>query len=79
LNYRTTARDQQGELCPGREENSRLRDRMDAVIAHEQEEARGTPHEEVVERAPDTTLPIGDNARRILRTIAEGVKRQGGR
>jgi len=52
---------------------------MDAVIAHEQEEARGTPHEEVVERAPDTTLPIGDNARRILRTIAEGVKRQGGR
>jgi len=60
-------------------EKSRLRDRMDAVIAHEHEEARGIPHEEVVELAPDTTLPIGDNAQRILRTIAEGVKRQGGR
>jgi len=60
-------------------EKSRLRDRMDAVIAHEHEEARGIPHDEVVERAPDTTLPIGDNARRMLRTIAEGVKRQADR
>lgn len=60
-------------------EESCLRDRIDAVIAHEYEEARGIPHEEVVERAPETALPIGDKARKILRTIASGMKRQGDR
>ena len=54
---------------------SRLRDRIDAVIVHEYEEAQGLHHDQVVERAPDTALPIGENARRILRAIAEAEKR----
>jgi hypothetical protein len=58
---------------------SRLRDRIDAVTAHEHLEAQGIPHDEVVQRAPDTELPIGENARRILRSMAEGVNRQGRR
>ncbi len=58
---------------------SRLRDRIEAVIVHEHLEAQGIPHDEVVERAADTDLPIGENARRILRRIAEGVRRRGGR
>jgi hypothetical protein len=58
---------------------SRLRDRIEAVIVHEHLEARGIPHDEVVERAADTDLPIGENARRILRRIAEGIRRRGGR
>jgi len=57
---------------------SRLRDRIEAVIVHEHLEAQGIPHDEVVERAADTDLPIGENARRILRRIAEGVRRRGG-
>ncbi len=56
---------------------ARLRDRIEAVIVHEHLEAQGIPHDEVVERAADTTLPIGKNARRILRRIAEGVRRRG--
>jgi hypothetical protein len=53
---------------------SRLRDRIDAITAHEHLEAQGKPHEEVVQRAPDTELPIGENARKILRSMAEGAK-----
>jgi hypothetical protein len=55
---------------------SRLRDRIDAVIAHEYEEGGGISHDQVVERVAETALPIGENARRILRSIAEGEKRQ---
>ncbi len=58
---------------------ARLRDRIEAVIVHEHLEAQGIPQDEVVERAADTDLPIGENARRILRRIAEGVRRRGGR
>jgi len=58
---------------------ARLRDRIEAVIVHEHLEAQGIPHDEVVERAADTDLSIGENARRILRRIAEGVRRRGGR
>jgi hypothetical protein len=58
---------------------ARLRDRIEAVLVHEHLEAQGIPHDEVVERAADTDLPIGENARRILRRIAEGVRRRGGR
>ena len=54
---------------------SRLRDRIDAVTAHEYLEAQGVPHDEVVQRAPDTDLPIGHNARKILRAMAESAKR----
>jgi hypothetical protein len=53
---------------------SRLRDRIDAIVAHEHLEAQGKPHEELVQRAPDTELPIGENARKILRSMAEGAK-----
>ena len=55
---------------------SRLRERIDAVIAHEYEESGGIHHDQVVERVAETTLPISENARRILRSISEGVRRQ---
>ena len=55
---------------------SRLRDRIDAVIAHEHLEAQGVAHDEVVQRAPDSELPIREKARRILRSMAEGAKRE---
>jgi hypothetical protein len=55
---------------------SRLRDRIDSVIAHEHLEAQGISHDEVVERAADTPLHISENARKILRATAEGVKRE---
>ena len=57
-------------------EKSRIRDRIKAIIAHEDLESQGVPHDEVVQRVPETDLPIGDNARRILRTTAEGFNRQ---
>jgi hypothetical protein len=53
---------------------ARLRDRIQAVIAHEDIESRGIPHTEAVQRAPETGLPIGEIARRILRSIADGAK-----
>ncbi len=49
---------------------SRLRDRMDAVIAHEHAEALGATHLEAVEHAADTQLPIREGARILLRVIA---------
>ena len=55
---------------------SRLRDRIHAVIAHEYEESGGIPHDQVVDRVAETTLPIGENARRVLRSTAKGEKRQ---
>jgi hypothetical protein len=55
---------------------SRLRDRIDAVIAHEHEEGAGIPHDQVVDRVAETALPISEKARRILRSIAEGEKRR---
>jgi hypothetical protein len=58
---------------------ARLRDRIDAVIVHEHEEAMGVRHEEAVQRAAETPLPISDQARRILRAIAENEKRGSGR
>ena len=54
---------------------SRLRDRIDAVIAHEYEESSGIPHDQVVERVAETALRVGENARRILRSIANAEKR----
>ena len=66
-------------LCPEASTlwaRSRLRDRIDAVIAHEYEESGGISHDQVVERVAETALPIGESARRILRSIAEGEKRQ---
>ena len=57
----------------------RLRDRMDAIIAHEDieglrvaagEETRAA-HAGAVAQAPDSPLPISEGARRILRAIRE--------
>jgi hypothetical protein len=57
---------------------ARLRDRIDAVIAHEYEESRAGTHEGAEMRAADTALPISDTARRILRARADR-ENQGGR
>jgi hypothetical protein len=44
---------------------ARVRDRIKAVIPHEDPECRGIPHDEAVQLAPENELPIGDNARKI--------------
>jgi hypothetical protein len=49
-----------------------LRNRMDAVTAHEYHEGQGVAHEEAERRAANTELPVTDGARRILRAMAEG-------
>jgi len=48
---------------------ARLRDRIDAVIAHEYEEARAGSHATALKAAPKTELPVTDGARRILRAM----------
>jgi hypothetical protein len=55
-----------GRLWP----RARLRDRIDAIIAHEFEEARHGTHEEALKAAAGTSLAIRDSARRILRAMA---------
>ena len=50
---------------------ARLRDRCDAVIAHEYHEGQGVSHSEAERRAAQTELPVTDGARRILRAMAE--------
>ena len=49
---------------------SRLRDRIDAVIAHEVAEARTGRHEGAEAMAAETDLPVSEGARRILRAMA---------
>jgi hypothetical protein len=52
---------------------SRLRDRQDAPIAHEDAEWRmGGDHDAAVRVAPETELPISDRARGILRAMRRG-------
>ncbi len=48
---------------------SRLRDRIDAVIAHEDAENLTGDHDFAEAMAPNTTLPITDGTRHILRAI----------
>lgn len=48
-------------------DKSRASARLDAIIAHEYEEGRRGSHEEAIEHAPDTTLTIKEEARRLLR------------
>jgi hypothetical protein len=50
---------------------ARLRDRCDAVIAHEYHEGQGVSHAEAERRAAQTELPVTEGARRILRAMAE--------
>jgi hypothetical protein len=51
---------------------SRLRDRIDAIIAHEISEADYGTHEAALKMAPKTELPINDRARRILVEMEKG-------
>ena len=54
-------------------ENSRLRDRLDAIIAHEYEEHRhGMNHADALKHAPDTKLPIREEARELTRRMRDG-------
>jgi hypothetical protein len=49
---------------------ARLRDRIDAIIAHEWEESRSVSHIAALKAGPMTALPVTDGARRILRAMA---------
>ena len=48
---------------------ARLRDRIDAIIAHEWEEDRQGTHEAALKAAPKTDLLVSDGARRILKAM----------
>jgi hypothetical protein len=50
---------------------ARLRDRCDAVIAHEWHEGQGLSHAEAERRAAETELPVTPGARRILQAMIE--------
>jgi hypothetical protein len=55
---------------------ARLRDRMDAIIAHEYEEHRnGMSHTEALKAAPKTALLISETAREICREMERGWKK----
>jgi hypothetical protein len=48
---------------------ARLRDRIDAIIAHEYEEDRLGSHEAAIKHGAKTKLPVTDGARKILRAM----------
>ena len=48
---------------------ARLRDRIDAIIAHEYEENRTGSHEAALKRAAKTDLKVTKGARRILKAM----------
>ena len=54
---------------------ARVRTRGDTCIAHEYEEGKGVTHEEAIERAPDTELPISHEAKELARVIRDGNRR----
>ena len=58
-----------GPLVTSTWEKAGLRDRIDAVIAHEHAEVQTGSHDVAEALAPDTQLPISEGARRILRAI----------
>jgi len=78
LNPELLAGGRSGPEAVKRWEKGRLRDRMDAVIVHEDIEglavAEGqdfdSAHAAAVARAPDTPRPITEGARHILRAMA---------
>jgi len=53
-----------------------VRTRADTCIAHEFEEGNGLSHDEAIERAPDTGLPITHAARELARVIRDGNRRR---
>jgi hypothetical protein len=52
----------------------RLRDRIDGFIIHEEAEAKAGTHKEALALAPQTTRPISEATRRILRAMERGWK-----
>ena len=73
---RSERREVRPAVCIARKK-ARLRDRMDSVIVHEYEEAKGVSHAEAVARAPDTELPVRRQVRDILGAMAEGETDRG--
>jgi hypothetical protein len=64
-----------GPEAAGAYSRARLRDRIDAGIAHEYEEAKGGgSHEYAYEHAPETELPIRPEARELARRIRDGER-----
>jgi hypothetical protein len=55
---------------------SRLRDRIDAIIAHELAEAAGGSHRDAIIRAADTPLAVSEGARRILRAMSQAERKR---
>ena len=53
---------------------SRLRDRIDAVLAHEVAEAETRSHEEAETLAAGTDLAVSEGTRRILRAMAGRIR-----
>ncbi len=51
---------------------SRLRDRIDAIVIHEECEAQSGTHEDALALAPQTRRPVRHEAREILRAMEEG-------
>ncbi len=49
---------------------ARLRDRIDAVVAHEWEESKTVDHVAALKAAAKTDLPVSEGARRILKAMA---------
>jgi hypothetical protein len=65
---------QNPELLKGRRggriwPRARLRDRIDAIIAHEWEESRHGTHAAALRAAAKTELPVSDGAKRILKAM----------
>ncbi len=48
------------------------RNRIDAILPHEDAESRTGSHEEALKIGPDTELPISHEAREMLRVMARG-------
>jgi hypothetical protein len=62
-----------GEEAASLFSRSRLRDRLDSIIAHEYEEHRhGMDHEAALRAAPKTALPITERAREIANAMEKG-------
>ena len=55
---------------------ARVRTRADVCLAHEFEEGNCGTHDGAIECAPDTVLPISDEARELARVIREGSRRR---
>jgi hypothetical protein len=50
--------------------NLRLKDRIDAIIAHEWAEDKTLDHDDALKAAAKTELPVSESAKRILKAMA---------